>query len=85
VFTNSFSDVSGRVTRHPLNPAWPLEIMNTLIFTGTGRKTILTMKSKPHHATSEEEKTFSDNRDNVKKGMALMFDQLDQFLADILK
>jgi uncharacterized protein YndB with AHSA1/START domain len=85
VFTNSFSDVTGSITRHPMNPSWPLEMMNTLIFTGTGQKTILTMKCKPHHATFEEEKAFSDNRENVKKGMAVTFEQLDRYLAGVLK
>jgi len=85
VFTNSFSDASGKVTRHPIIPTFPLEMMNTLVFTGTGQKTILTMKCKPHHATYEEEKTFRENREYVKKGLAVTFDQLDQYLASILK
>ncbi|HET7578973.1 MAG TPA: SRPBCC domain-containing protein, partial [Bacillales bacterium] len=32
VFTNSFSDEEGNTVRAPFNPAWPLEILNTLTF-----------------------------------------------------
>jgi uncharacterized protein YndB with AHSA1/START domain len=85
VFTNSFSDEAGGITRNPMNKSWPMEILNIYTFTEKGQKTLLTMKGKPHHATAEEQKTFDENRGNVKKGFAETFEQLDIYLAGIRK
>src|SRR5262245_40983622 len=32
VYVNSFSDEKGGITRHPLSPAWPLEMLSTVTF-----------------------------------------------------
>ena len=38
VFIVSFSDENGGMTRHPMAPTWPLEMLNTLTFDGARRK-----------------------------------------------
>src|ERR1051326_7007895 len=30
VFVVSFTDAQGNVTRHPMSPTWPLEVLNTM-------------------------------------------------------
>ncbi len=32
IFVNSFSDEKGGLTRHPLTPTWPLEMLSTITF-----------------------------------------------------
>src|SRR5580704_3982579 len=36
VFVNSFSDAAGGLTRHPMNPNWPLEMLSTVTFEAQG-------------------------------------------------
>jgi uncharacterized protein YndB with AHSA1/START domain len=83
VFTNSFSDKDGNVTRHPLSPSWPLEVFKMLTFTEDEAKTILTLVGGPVNATEEEIKTFEAGRSSIHKGFAGTFDQLDAYLANI--
>ena len=52
VFINSFSDEAGGVTRHPMAPTWPLEMLSTFTFEDLpGGKTRFTVRWKPHNAT----------------------------------
>ena len=54
IFINCFSDEKGGTTRHPMAPTWPLEVLNTMIFTEENGKTILTMSGVPINASEEE-------------------------------
>ena len=38
VFINSFSDEAGGITRHPMSPTWPLEMLSTFTFEEAGRQ-----------------------------------------------
>ena len=38
VFVNSFSNENGDVTRHPMAPDWPLEMLTTFTFEDLGGK-----------------------------------------------
>jgi uncharacterized protein YndB with AHSA1/START domain len=82
VFINSFSDEAGGITRNPMSEVWPLEVKNTLIFSEKEGQTTLIMRGFPYNATPEEHRTFSSNRENLQKGMAGTFEQLDAYLAD---
>ncbi len=60
MFTNSFSDEAGMTTRAPFAANFPLEVMNTVLFSEKDGKTTLYMTGTPFNA-SEEEKTFFES------------------------
>ena len=82
VFINSFSDEKGGVTRHPMSPSWPLELLSTFTFedAGTG-KTKFTVRWAPYNATEDEQKTFAADRDSMNQGWGGTLDQLTAYLA----
>ena len=52
VFINSFSDENGGLTRHPMAPTWPIEMMSIFTFEDQpGNKTKFTVRWSPHNAT----------------------------------
>ena len=66
VFINSFSDENGGITRHPMEPNWPLEMLSTFSFEDVpGGKTKFTVTWTPHNASEEEHKTFDSNRQTM--------------------
>jgi uncharacterized protein YndB with AHSA1/START domain len=83
VFISSFSDENGSTTRHPLSPTWPLEVMNGFTLREFDGKTTLILRGKPHAAMEAEWKTFTENHENIRKGFAGTFEQLDHYLAGI--
>lgn len=85
VFLNSYSNITGAVTRNPTMETWPLEIFNIIQFTEAGSKTIFSMKSRPYNATAAEHLTYLDNRQNIKTGSAVTFEQLDRYLSTAYK
>ena len=59
VWVHSFSDEAGGLTRHPLSPTWPLELLTTVTFEDAlNGKTKVTLRWSPLNATAEETKTF---------------------------
>jgi uncharacterized protein YndB with AHSA1/START domain len=84
VCINSFSDEAGGVTRHPMVPAWPLEMLSTFTFEELpGGKTRFTVQWSPYEATEEEQKTFDSPtmRDSMRQGWGGTLDQLAVYLA----
>jgi uncharacterized protein YndB with AHSA1/START domain len=81
VFVNSFSDEKGNLTRHPLSPSWPLEVLNTLTFTERAGKTTLRLRGRPINATEEECKFFEAGFTSMQQGFGGTFDQLAAYLA----
>jgi uncharacterized protein YndB with AHSA1/START domain len=81
VLVNSFSDAQGGLTRHPMSPTWPLEMLATTTFTEQGSKTTLTLKWKPLNATEEERRTFDGAHGGMQQGWAGTFEQLTAYLA----
>ena len=82
VFINSFSDEAGRLTRHPLAPTWPMQMMSTFAFDEQpGGKTKFTVRWAPHEATDEERETFDAGRDSMTQGWGGTMDQLAGYLA----
>ncbi len=82
VFVASFADPQGNITRHPLAPTWPHEVLSTVTFTDEDGQTKLTMRGIPINATDVECKTFLDNLGGMQKGWKGTFDQLDDYLAN---
>ena len=80
VFVNSFSDENGGLTRHPLSPTWPLELLTTITFAEEGGKTKLALRWIPVNATEDERKTFNGGRESMKMGWTGTFDNLETYL-----
>ncbi len=56
VWVHSFSDEAGGLTRHPMSPTWPLEMLTTVTFEEAGPgKTKVTLRWSPLNATAEEQ------------------------------
>ncbi len=83
VFTNSFSDEDGNITRAPFSATFPLKVLNTVTFTDEGNKTTLTIKGYPENATDEECSTFEGMYANMQQGFGGTFDQLEAYLAEV--
>ena len=82
VFINSFSDEAGGITRHPMAPTWPLEMLSIFTFEEQpGGKTKFTVRWSPHNATEEERKTFDAGHDSMQQGWGGTMEQLDAYLA----
>jgi uncharacterized protein YndB with AHSA1/START domain len=80
VFTSSFSDEAGGITRHPMAPTWPLTMLTTVTFAETGGKTTITVRWAPLNASAEERKTFDDGRASMNAGWTGTFDVLEAYL-----
>jgi uncharacterized protein YndB with AHSA1/START domain len=81
VFINSFSDEAGGITRHPMSPTWPLEILSAITFAGHDGNTTVTIEWLPWNATDIESKTFDENRESMKNGWSGSLDSLAEHLA----
>jgi uncharacterized protein YndB with AHSA1/START domain len=82
VFINSFSDESRGLTRHPMSPTWPLELLSTFTFEEAGPgKTKFTIRWSPHNATPEERKTFDAGQASMNQGWSGTLEQLETYLA----
>ncbi len=82
VLVNSFSDEAGGITRHPLSPTWPLQLLSTFIFEEQpGGKTQFTLRWAAYDATAEEQKTFDASHDSMRQGWGGTMEQLAAYLA----
>ena len=84
VFINSFSDEAGGVTRHPMAPGWPLQMLSTFTFEDMpGGKTKFTVRWSPYEATPEEQAIFGSDQSRVSmtNGWTGTLDQLDAYLV----
>ncbi|MFZ0608002.1 MAG: SRPBCC domain-containing protein [Xanthobacteraceae bacterium] len=82
VWVHSFSDEAGGLTRHPLSPTWPLELLTTVTFEETGDgKTKLTLRWSPLNATPAEQQTFAAAREGMRGGWNGSFDRLSDYLT----
>ena len=82
VFVNCFSDERAGVTRHPMSPTWPLQVLSTVTFAERDGKTTLTLRGVPINASQEERQTFAAGFASMRQGFAGTLDQLDQYLLD---
>lgn len=79
---HSFSDEAGGLTRHPLSPTWPLQLLSTITFEAQPRdKTKVTIRWSPINATPEEQKTFDVGHASMQQGWNGTLDQLAAYLA----
>ena len=83
VLINSFSDEKAGITRHPMSPTWPAEMLSTFTFAEEKGKTTLTIRWSPYNATEAERKTFEDGRKSMQDGWTGTFEQLEAYLAKV--
>jgi uncharacterized protein YndB with AHSA1/START domain len=82
VWVNSFSDEAGGITRHPMNPGWPLELLTTVTFEEqAGGKTRLTIRWTPLNATAAERGIFDAGHGSMQQGWGGTLDQLAAYVA----
>lgn len=82
VFVHSFSDEKGGLTRHPMSPDWPIEMLSTFLFEDVGsNRTKVTINWVPINATDVERETFEEGRGSMTQGWAGTFDKLESYLA----
>jgi uncharacterized protein YndB with AHSA1/START domain len=82
VWVHSFSDEAGGLTRHPMAPTWPLQMLTTVTLEDApGGKTKLTLRWSPLDASAEEQSTFDAAHDGMRGGWTGSFERLDAYLA----
>ena len=83
VFVNSFSDEAGGVTRHPMAPTWPLEMLSIFSFDEVGGKTKFTVHWSPLNASEEERATFAAGHASMNQGWSGTMEQFEAYLAKV--
>jgi uncharacterized protein YndB with AHSA1/START domain len=82
VWVHSISDEAGGLTRHPMSPTWPLEMLTAVTLDHEpGGKTKVTIRWSPLDAMAEEQKTFDAAHDSMRGGWGGTFDRLAAYLA----
>ena len=82
VLVNSFSDERRGLTRHPMAPSWPLEMLSTFDFADAGPgKSTFTVTWTPLNPTAEERATFDAGHDGMKGGWSGTMEQLAGYLV----
>jgi uncharacterized protein YndB with AHSA1/START domain len=80
VLVNSFSDAAGNLTRHPMAPIWPREMLSTTTFTEQGGETTLSLEWLPINATPEELAAFEAARAGMTQGWTGTLEQCTDYL-----
>jgi uncharacterized protein YndB with AHSA1/START domain len=83
VWVNSFSDPDGGITRHPMMPTWPRELLTTVTFAESGGRTTVTVRWATINPTDAERKTFDTGHDSMRQGWTGTFEQLEGYLAQV--
>jgi uncharacterized glyoxalase superfamily protein PhnB/uncharacterized protein YndB with AHSA1/START domain len=82
VWVNSFSDEAGGITRHPLSPSWPLEMLTVVTFDEPlAGQAGVTIRWSPVDATEAEQKTFDAGHESMRQGWGGTLDRLAAHLA----
>ncbi|MGH7997728.1 MAG: SRPBCC domain-containing protein [Opitutaceae bacterium] len=83
VFVVTFSNADRGVTRHPMNPNWPLETLSTVTFDEREDKTLLTIRWTAPDATEAERQIFDSSHESMRMGWTGTLDQLAEHLAKV--
>ena len=83
VFVQTFSDKDGGVTRHPMAPEWPLEMLSTIEFAERDGKTVVIVRWTPLNASETECNTFKDGQASMNQGWSGTFERLEAFLKEV--
>lgn len=77
----TFSDAERGLTRHPLQPDWPLRTHSLTTFEDLGAQTRLRLVWSPYQASEIEQRCFDARHDSMRGGWTGTMDQLQAFLA----
>jgi uncharacterized protein YndB with AHSA1/START domain len=81
VFINAFSDEAGGITRHPMVPTWPLQMLSTFTFEDAAAGTTrFTVRWRTLEASAEEQATFDTMHDSMTQGWGGTMDNLEAYL-----
>jgi uncharacterized protein YndB with AHSA1/START domain len=84
VFVSSFSDERGGLTRHPMSPDWPVEMLSTFLFEDLGDdRTKFMVIWAPINETDKERETFEKGRPSMTGGWTGTMEQLEKYLAEV--
>jgi uncharacterized protein YndB with AHSA1/START domain len=84
VFISSFSDEAGGITRHPMAPKWPLQMLSTFTFEDVGDgKTRFTVSWRAYNATDEEMEIFNSSHPSMQQGWSGTMENLEAYLAKL--
>jgi uncharacterized protein YndB with AHSA1/START domain len=83
VFVQSFSDKDGGVTRHPMSPEWPLEMLSTIEFVRRDGKTVVIVRWTPLNASENERNVFKAGQASMNQGWSGTFEQLEAYLKGV--
>lgn len=81
VLISSFSDKDGGLSRHPMAPTWPQQMLGTTTISQQGDSTLLTNTAEAHEASAEEIATFNAGFESMKQGFSGTWDQLEAYLG----
>lgn len=81
VFVASFSDAEAGITRHPMAPTWPAEMLCTVTLEEAGQGTRLTLTSTAMGADAEGQAIFDASQDSLAMGWGGTFGQLKDWLG----
>lgn len=82
-YTQLFCDENERVSRHPLMPLWPEDMLTNVFLSAEGKdQTRVTVIWEPHGEYNKEElQAFIDMKPSMTQGWTGSFDKLESYLA----
>jgi uncharacterized protein YndB with AHSA1/START domain len=81
IYLNTFSNAKGEITRHPMAPTMPAELLTTINFISTSEVTTkIEIKWYPINATPEEIKLFNEFHGSFKMGWTGSLDRLESII-----
>ena len=84
VLIQSFSDKDGGLTRHPMAPEWPLEMLSTTTFEDIGPgMTRITINWRPHNSDEAGIAAFEAGRASMSGGFGGTLQKLEAYLAQL--
>lgn len=79
-----YCDQAQNITRHPMSPTWPLEMLIATTLTEKGGKTHMPLDWSAHNATAEEQATFDASHGMLQQGWDRAFGKLAAHLKGML-
>jgi uncharacterized protein YndB with AHSA1/START domain len=79
----SYCDDAQNITRHPMSPTWPLEMLIATTLTEAGGKAHMLLEWSAHNATPEEQATFDASHGMLNQGWSRAFGNLDELLMKL--
>ena len=89
IYTQSFCDKDGKISRPPFAPTWPEVMLTTVTFEEEGEgdnETRVTVQWEVYgNATEEERKTFHSAKSGMSGGWTGSFDKFENALLGLSK